>query len=71
VRFPHPQQLKGQLQGIPAERCKDPHVDFFASQNPHHDQGDELVCLAEITEANLTPAGKRMWFVTLQPAALV
>jgi len=71
VRFPYPQQLKGQLQGIPEERCKDPHIDFFAAKNPHHDQGDELVCLAEITETNLTPAGRLMWFAMLEPAALV
>ncbi len=61
VRFPHPHQLR-QLKGIPQERLQDPHIQFFATKNPGHDQGDELVCLTEISEENLTTAGKRMWF---------
>jgi hypothetical protein len=61
VRFPHPHQLR-QLKGIPKERLQDPHIRFFATKNPGHDQGDELVCLTEICAENLTTAGKRMWF---------
>ena len=70
VRFPHPQVLRGRLQGITTERLKDPHVCFFDQKNPDHIQGDELVCLTEICEANLTPAGRRMWFATLSPEAV-
>ncbi len=62
VRFSHPHQLTGALQGIPEERRSDPHVRFFEQRNPGHHLGDELVCIAEICEANLTRVGKRMWF---------
>jgi hypothetical protein len=60
VRFQQPQQLRGPLHGIPDGRLTDPHVAFFATENPGHDSGDELVCLTELCEANLTAAGRRM-----------
>ncbi|MGP1385176.1 MAG: hypothetical protein ACTS2F_16555 [Thainema sp.] len=62
VRFPHPHRLKGELSGIPTERLSDPHIQFFNQHNPGHINGDELVCLTEICEDNLTRAGRRMWF---------
>lgn len=62
VRFPHPHVLRDGLRGIPTERLQDPHIQFFQQQNPGHLHGDELVCLTEISEENLTSAGKRMWF---------
>jgi hypothetical protein len=64
VRFPHPHVLRDRLKGIPPERLQDPHINFFNTQNSGHLQGDELVCLAEIREENLTSAGRRMWFAT-------
>lgn len=60
VRFPHPQRLREQLQAVPAGRTADPHVAYFLSRNPRHAEGDELACLTEISESNLTPAGRRM-----------
>lgn len=66
ARFPHPHRLKGQLEGIPTERLKDPHIRFFTEKNPGHRNGDELVCLAEISEENLTKAGRRMWSANLK-----
>lgn len=60
VRFSQPQRLRGPLAGVPAGREDDPHVAFFLRMNPRHDCGDELVCLTEISEANLTAAGRRM-----------
>lgn len=62
VRFPYPHALREGLRGIPSERLKDSHIAFFEHRNPGHLQGDELVCLAEISEENLTKAGRRMWF---------
>jgi len=62
VRFSEPQILKEGLRGVPENRLSDPHIRFFVEQNPGHFQGDELVCLTEISPENLTPAGKRMWF---------
>ena len=60
VRFPQPQRLRGDLAGIPETRRRSAHVDFFARTNPGHAEGDELVCLTEICDQNLTPAGRRM-----------
>lgn len=60
VRFAEPQRLRGELAGIPEVRRRNPHVDFFARRNPGHADGDELVCLTEISDDNLTPAGRRM-----------
>jgi hypothetical protein len=60
VRFPAPQRLRDTLSGVPAGRLDDPHVAFFLSRNPGHAGGDELVCVAELSPANLTPAGRRM-----------
>jgi len=60
VRFTTPQRLRPSLAGVPAGRAADAHVAFFLTHNPGHGQGDELVCLTEISEQNLTAAGRRM-----------
>jgi hypothetical protein len=62
VRFPSPQVLSEDLRGIPEERLKDPRIAFFNRVNPGHPQGDELVCLTEVTEENMTRACRRVWF---------
>ncbi|MFM2428856.1 MAG: hypothetical protein RLZZ511_69 [Cyanobacteriota bacterium] len=61
VQFPHPQRLRDRLKGIPDGRLSDPHIAFFEQINPGYDRGDELVCLTEICESNLTAAGRRIW----------
>jgi hypothetical protein len=38
----------------------DPHVAWFLAANPGYTRGDELVCLTEISPANLTRAGRRV-----------
>jgi hypothetical protein len=60
VKLAHPQQLRDGLNGIPEGRLDDPHIAFFNQVNPEHENGDELVCLTEISEANLTAAGQRI-----------
>jgi hypothetical protein len=60
VRFAHPQALRDGLAEISPNRLADPHVAFFAARNPAHARGEELVCLTELTPANLTSAGRRM-----------
>ena len=62
VRFDRPQVLRPHLAGVPPERLDDPHVAFFARRNPGHARGDELACLCELDDANLTAAGRRMVF---------
>jgi hypothetical protein len=42
------------------ERLSDPHVAYYVKVNPHHDQGDELVCITRVHPDNFTPAGRRM-----------
>ena len=60
VRFAHPQRLRGKLGETPENRALDPHIAFFLSRNPGYRHGDELACIAEISEQNLTAAGRRM-----------
>ncbi|MCB1052763.1 MAG: hypothetical protein KDC71_19330 [Acidobacteria bacterium] len=60
VHFYRPQMLKPHLQVVPERLLQDPFVQHFLERNPNHLQGDELVCLTEITEQNLTRAGWRM-----------
>ena len=60
VRFDRPQRLRGELAAIPGGKADDPHVRFFLARNPGHAAGDELVCLTELSDANLTAAGVRM-----------
>jgi hypothetical protein len=73
VRFPEPQRLSGELAMVPEGRLADPHVPFFLQKNPNWRGGDELACLTEIAEGNLTAAGRRMWrgggLVSPDPAA--
>jgi len=60
VRFPNPQRLRDGLLDIPPGRLANPAVAFFARRNPGFRAGDELVCLCELSDDNLTPAGRRM-----------
>ena len=61
VRLSAPQVLREDGAAIVEGRLRDPDVAFFLSRNPGWVRGDELVCLAEISEANLTRAGRRAW----------
>ncbi len=38
----------------------DPHIRFFLERNPGHARGDELVCMAEISAANLNARARRV-----------
>ena len=60
VRFGRPQVLVPELLEVPQGRTHDPHVAFFLSRNPGHVNGDELVCLTNIADTNLTSAGRRI-----------
>lgn len=60
VRFSQPHRLRGSLAEVPDARREDPHIAYFLAHNPGWNAGDELVCLTEIDDSNLTPAGRRM-----------
>jgi hypothetical protein len=62
VRFLEPARLREGIGDVGSARMRDPHVGFFLTANPGHADGDELVCLADLTPDNLTPAGRRMAF---------
>lgn len=61
VRLEVPAILREEYRGIPENRMQDPHIAFFAEQNPHHEQGDELVCFAVLSDDKMTRLGRRMW----------
>ncbi len=52
--------LRDGVAEVTDERLHDPHVAHYIKINPHHDQGDELVCLTQVHPDNFTPAGRRM-----------
>lgn len=52
--------LREGVAAVTDERLKDEHIAFYLEKNPHHDQGDELVCLTRVHPDNFTPAGRRM-----------
>lgn len=60
IRFQKASPLQPGVAEITPHRLIDPHIAFFLSANPGHDNGDELACLAELSRDNLTPAGRRM-----------
>jgi hypothetical protein len=60
VRFGAPQRLRARLAEVPTGRERDAHVAFFLAANPGHGAGDELVCLTELGDENLTAAGRRV-----------
>jgi hypothetical protein len=60
VRFNQPQKLRRNFADVPLGRIRDPHIAFFLARNPNHAAGDELVCLTELADSNLTRAGRRM-----------
>lgn len=52
--------LRSGVADVNEERQRNAHIRFFIERNPGHAQGDELVCLTQISWENLTPAGQRM-----------
>lgn len=60
VRLPRSvHRLRPGVGDVTAARLRDPAVALFARLNPGHAEGDELACLCELSEENLTPAGRR------------
>lgn len=59
VRLAAPCPLKSGVSDPTPGRCRDPYVAFFTDRNSGHARGDELACLAEVSEENLTPLARR------------
>ncbi|MFA5138701.1 MAG: hypothetical protein WC728_05650 [Elusimicrobiota bacterium] len=60
IRLAAPSPLREGISDPTGARLKDPHVAFFLARNPGHAAGDELACLAELSEENLTPIARRV-----------
>lgn len=53
-------RLHHDLAEVSELRLNHPHTRFFHDRNPGYVHGDELVCLAELTEENLQPVALRI-----------
>lgn len=60
VRFDHPYTLRESLLEPEDPASRDRHADHFRALNPGHTRGDDLVCLTELSPANLTAVGRRL-----------
>jgi hypothetical protein len=60
VRLARPQTLVPELLEVPEGRAADPDIAFFLECNPGFVRGDELACLAQIDDTNLTAAARRI-----------
>lgn len=50
--------LKAEFAGDAGKRAKNPLAAFFEARNPGHAQGDELLCLCELSGENLRPGAR-------------
>ncbi|MDE1006237.1 MAG: hypothetical protein OSB38_11280 [Paraburkholderia fungorum] len=62
LSFPKPQgRLTPELAQISDAHRRLPDVAYFLQRNPHYARGDELVCLCELSPANLRPMARRLF----------
>ena len=59
ITLKHPTPLREGVAEVTEGRARDPHVAFFCRKNPGHRKGDELACIAPLTEDNLNPFIRR------------
>lgn len=52
--------LQSHVSPISERHRRNPHIAFFEQANPGHLQGHELVCIAEVCEANMTRVLKKL-----------
>jgi hypothetical protein len=53
-------RLRAGLAGVPEDRARDPHVEYFLRRNPGYARGDELCCLAPLRPDNFSPAARKL-----------
>jgi hypothetical protein len=62
LSFATPQgRLTPALAEVSDAHRKLPNVAYFLARNPHYGRGDELVCLCELSSANLRPMARRLF----------
>ncbi len=65
LSFPTPQgRLTPTLAEVPDAHRRLPDVAYFLARNPRYANGDELVCLCELSTANLRPMARRLFCST-------
>jgi hypothetical protein len=52
--------LKHGVYCIGERQMKNPHIKYFLNKNPDWSKGNELVCLAKLSNENITKAGQRI-----------
>ena len=52
--------LNAKMAVIPEGRKNNPHVQFFLTKNPCYYEGDELVCIANLSKDNLKKTAERV-----------
>lgn len=52
--------LKREYASIPENQLKDRTVKFFIEKNPEYYEGNELICVTNLSEGNINNAGKRL-----------
>jgi len=57
---PPRERLKPGISEITALHLENPVVRFFAQKNPHHQDGDELACIARVSDDNLTSVARKL-----------
>jgi len=60
VTFPGAPRLRKGVADLTPSCLMDSDTAYFVARNPGYAGGDELVCLCELSETNLTRAGRRM-----------
>jgi hypothetical protein len=60
IRVGHKDRLRPDVAPVTARRLRDRHVRYFVSQNPGWQSGDELACIARISEDNMRGAFRRV-----------
>ncbi len=62
VSFAEPRdRLKAPWARVEAHELRRPEVAFFVARNPGYLRGDELVCLTELSPANLRPIARKLF----------
>lgn len=62
IRFPNSLgHLKGSWADVPERLADRPEIRFFLGRNPDFRSGVEMVCLAELSAANIKPFGRRFF----------
>ena len=52
--------LKENYAEVPEHKLMDHHIKYFLEKNPFYAKGDELACLAELSESNFKPIVRKL-----------